>query len=108
MNRLLSTLILLLLVGPGVSAQTMITIPPHGTTYSSSVRGMWFTAPTNFTITGLRMPPEAGTAVQSFHVMKINDAVPVVYTVSSTNFNTLLYVNNVPNGVIHPVSIPVN
>lgn len=88
-------------------AQTLMPLPAHSTVWSSSVRGYWFTAPTNFTITGLKVAAEAGTGLQYIHVMKINDAVPVVFGTTSTNFTTLTYISGATNNVTQTVSIPV-
>ncbi len=107
MNRLLLTLFILMVIG-NVNAQTMIPLPAHNNIYSSAVRGYWFTAPLTFRIIGLRVSPDAGTGTQNIHLMKINDPVPVVFSASSTNFTTLAYINNAPNGVIQPVNITVN
>ena len=65
--------------------QTMMPLPPHASVYTGNVRGYWFTAPVNFTITGLRVSPQAGTGLQYIHVFKINDPVPVVYAANSSN-----------------------
>lgn len=88
-------------------SQTMIPLPIHNNVYSGSVRGYWFTAPTNFTIVGLRVSPDAGSGGQYIHLMKINDPTPVVYSASSSNFTTLAYISNAANGVIQPVNINV-
>src|SRR4051812_20722426 len=48
-------------------AQTLLPIPAHSSIYSGLVRGYWFTAPTNFTITGLKVCMEAGTGLQYIH-----------------------------------------
>ena len=66
-------------------AQTMMPLPPHSSVYSSMVRGYWFTAPVNFTITGLRVSASAGAGTQSIQLMKINDPTPVVWGTTSTN-----------------------
>jgi gliding motility-associated-like protein len=89
--------------------QTLMPLPPHVTNYSSTghIRGYWFTAPTNFTITGLRVPPEAGTGVQTLYVITINDPVPVVWATVSTNITQLYGATGLPNGTIVPVSIPI-
>lgn len=104
----LCALMLLTMVGYNVSfAQTTMPLPAHNTTFSSNVRGYWFTAPTNFTITGLRVAPEAGAGTQNIQVIRINDAVPVVFSTTSTNFTSLAYIQGATNGVTQPVSISV-
>ncbi|HRP90648.1 MAG TPA: GEVED domain-containing protein [Edaphocola sp.] len=84
---------------------TMMPLPSHGSVYTGNVRGYWFVAPTDFTITGLRVPSEAGTGIQSIQVMKITPAPIVVFPTMGTNFNTLYYTNTGANGTILPVSI---
>lgn len=90
------------------SAQTMMPMPPHSSNYAGYVRGYWFIAPTDFTITGLKVPIEAGTGPQSIQVMKIHSGGVAVYSTLGTNFTTLFYVNNATNNVIQPVAITVN
>ena len=87
--------------------QTMMPLPPHASVYTGNVRGYWFTAPVNFTITGLRVSPQAGTGLQYIHVFKINDPVPVVYAANSSNFTTLAYIQGATNNVIQTVNINV-
>jgi hypothetical protein len=89
-------------------AQTLMPLPVHASLYTGSARGYWFTAPCNFTITGLRVPIEAGTGPQYIHVMKCNDPLPIAFTAQSSNFNTLIYINGATNNVIQTVNIPVN
>lgn len=104
----LCALMLLTMVGYNVSfAQTTMPLPSATSTFSSNVRGYWFTAPTNFTITGLRVAPEAGSGTQNIQVIRINDAVPVVFSTTSTNFTSLAYIQGATNGVTQTVSIPV-
>jgi hypothetical protein len=91
-----------------VQAQTLMPIPAHGSVYTGSARGYWFTAPTNFIITGLRVPIEAGTGLQYIHVMKCNTPFPVAFGSQSTNFTTLQYISGAPNNVVQTVNISVN
>jgi hypothetical protein len=88
--------------------QTLMPLPAHSTIYNGTVRGYWFTAPSNFTIVGLKVAPDAGTTDQFIHVMKINDPVPVAFPTTSANFTTLAYIANAPNNVIQTVNISVN
>lgn len=104
----LCALMLLTMVGYNVSfAQTTMPLPTHSSTFPGNVRGYWFTAPTNFTITGLRVAPEAGSGTQNIQVIRINDAVPVVFGATSTNFTSLAYIQGATNGVTQTVNIPV-
>ncbi len=87
--------------------QTLMPIPSQGSSFSGNVRGYWFTAPTNFTITGLKIPASVGTGLQSIHVMKVNDPTVALYPTESTNFTTLFYTNSGTNNTVIPVSIVV-
>lgn len=88
-------------------AQTMMALPNHTGTYSSAIRGYWFTAPVDFTIVGLRMPSQAGSGLQRIQVIKINDNTPPIYSATSTNFTSLALIYNATNGVIQNVNIPI-
>jgi len=96
-----------LMASESSSAQTMIQMPSHSTVYNGNIRGFWFTAPVDFTIVGLRVPSQAGSGLQYIQVFKINDATPVVYATTSTNFTSLGIVYGATNGVIQNVNIPI-
>ncbi|RYE24389.1 MAG: T9SS type A sorting domain-containing protein [Sphingobacteriales bacterium] len=100
-------LLTLALTGNRAFAQTMIPLPAHSTLYTTQARGFWFEAPCNFTITGVRVPLDAGSGDQYIQIMDIGDNPPVVYGTMSTNFTNLAYITAAPNGVIQNVSIPV-
>lgn len=92
-------------------SQTPIPLPPHGSVYNNQARGYWFIAPNDFTISGLRVPSEAGTGPQYIHVMKLNawnPANPPTWTAQTSNFTTLAYINGATNGVIQNVNIQIN
>lgn len=104
----LGALLCALMLCSQLNAQTLLPMPAHDAIYSGSIRGYWFTAPCPFTITGLRVPVEAGTTMpQYIQVIRCNDPFPIA-TSGSTNFNTLVYISGAPNGVIQNVNIPVN
>ncbi len=92
-------------------SQTMIPIGPHlfGFPDFFQTPGVWFEAPVDFTITGLRIPEEAGYGFepQFIHVIRINDAVPADGPNWSTNITSLQYIANAPFNVIQTVNIPV-
>ncbi len=87
-------------------AQTLLPIPDHFTIYNTGVRGYWFTAPTDFVITGLKVPSEAGTGTQNIQIFSI-EGVPSEYPQSESNFTNLAYIKGAPNGVIQNVNINV-
>lgn len=66
-------------------------IGTYGQTYSdaSHSRGYWFTAPIDFTIVGLRVPTDIGTAVQNVEVLRLN-AVP-----DTSSYTSLFYKSGV-------------
>lgn len=88
------------------NGQTMMALPAQSQVQTAIAEptGYWFVAPVDFIITGLKMPPDAGTGTQSMQVIKVNDNAPVFF---STNFVTLYYVQNAPNNVIQPTNIQV-
>lgn len=84
---------------------------PHASIYSGSARGYHFTAPVDFTITGLEVAIEAepaGTSPQNIAVLKTNGNTPWnLWSAAIVPFTTLYYGPNVsPTGYI-PVNIPV-
>jgi hypothetical protein len=91
---------------PGL-AQTQMPLPAHSATYTGTARGLWFVAPVNFTITGLKVPPEAGTGTQYIHLLECHGQLPCAYTAPLTAFTTLAYISGAPNNTIVPVNIPV-
>ncbi len=88
-------------------AQTEMPLPSHSNVYTGYTRGYWFVAPMDFTISGLKVAPEAGSGMQYIHVMKCNDQFPVLFTAQSNNFVTLNYTSGAPNNTIVPVNIQV-
>ena len=79
---------------------------PHITGYSGNARGYYFVAPTDFTITSLYVPTDAGGINQNIAVVRFNTAPPI-YSSTTNNFSTLfLAQNNATTGYI-PVSIKI-
>ena len=89
--------------------QTLMELPPHTTTPDLSlVRGYYFQAPTNFTITGLRVPTDASTQCQNIAVVRFNSGPPPIWA-SYTNDFTQLHVTICEEGdQIIDVNIPVS
>ncbi|MBX3461456.1 MAG: hypothetical protein KF696_16035, partial [Planctomycetes bacterium] len=85
----LIVLAVLFALAPLAFAQTMMGLPAHSSSFSGSVRGYYFTAPTDFTITGLRVPTDASTAGQTIEVVRLTAAPPAYPT--TTNSFTQLY-----------------
>ncbi|MBI3238926.1 MAG: hypothetical protein HYZ43_08835, partial [Flavobacteriia bacterium] len=95
-------------VGANSSVSTSsIGLPSYASTYSGNTRGMWFTAPTSFIITGVRVPTDVGTGNSSIAIMSFA-STPPTFASTTNSFNLLYFVQNVPGTTIIPVYIPVN
>jgi hypothetical protein len=104
---LFPVLVIFSMIPLSVTAQTQIPLPAHATNYSAMARGYWFIAPTSFTITGLKVAPEAGAGLQYIHLLKCHDLMPIAFSTPSTNFTTLSYISGAPNNTIAPVNIQI-
>ncbi len=88
-------------------AQTPIAVGPQTATFTSLVRGYYFTAPVSFTICGLYIPDDASSGSQSVEVVKFTAGPPPAYAGTTNSFLNLFYQANwVPNTMI-PCSIPI-
>jgi photosystem II stability/assembly factor-like uncharacterized protein/subtilisin-like proprotein convertase family protein len=78
-------------------------------TFGGLARGYFFTAPTNFTMTALRVPTDASAGNQNVAVVRFTGATPPPAFPATTNAFTTLFVsqNNPAAGNI-PVSIAIN
>lgn len=108
--RLRSSIVLLtvLVCVSAAAAQTLMPLPPFNNTYTGSVRGYYFEAPTDFTIVGLRVPDESGVGVQSVEVVRFDGGTPPPAFPGTTNaFVSLARFDDQPSANILPVNIPV-
>ena len=83
MKNLLS-IVLVVGLSLGLSAQTQIPVGPQSSQFTSMVRGYHFTSPTNFTICQLYIPPDAAGAAgqpQHIRVVRFNAAAPPAFPV---------------------------
>jgi hypothetical protein len=88
------------------TAPTMMGHNNHQSAFSGNVRGYFFTAPVNFTIVGLKTPPEI-TGNQSIAVVRFTAGPPPLYAATTNSFTVLYLTQNNPSTSILPVSIPV-
>ena len=88
------------------TAPTMMGHNNHQSAFSGNVRGYFFTAPLNFTIVGLKTPPEI-TGNQSIAVVRFTAGPPPLYAATTNSFTVLYLTQNNPSTTILPVSIPV-
>jgi len=99
--------VLALAIAPTVAHSTIIDVGTQTGTFSGSVRGFWFTAPTDFTITGLGVPTDASTG--NFDVaLLLLDAVPPTFSSTTNDFTTLHLSRNVSGSGLVAVDIDVH
>ena len=91
--------------GTDTSPQALMGLPAHGSVYGGNVRGYYFTAPVDFTITGLRVPVEV-TGLQNIAVVRLA-ALPPLYASTTNAFTQLFLTQNDPTVGIIPVNIQV-
>lgn len=84
-----------------------ITLPPHGSNYSGMVRGYWFTAPSDFVITGVRVPTDASAGNSNIAILRMDTVAPL-FPILTNSFSVLYLTQNNTSGTgIIPVNIPV-
>ena len=70
---------------------TLMPLSTYSNPYTGNVRGYYFTAPTNFTISGLRVPTYASSGSQSIAVVKFTAGPPAAYPTLTNSFIELGY-----------------
>ncbi|HNU34334.1 MAG TPA: hypothetical protein PKN75_12175, partial [Bacteroidia bacterium] len=81
-------------------------MPAQATTFSNFARGYWFTAPSNFTITGLQVP--LGGTAQSIAVVRFDPGTtPQLYPTLTNTFTTLFLTQANTNTGVLPVNIQI-
>lgn len=88
-----------------VIAQSMIPIPPAGSTFGLT-RGYWFTSPTDFTIVGVRVPTDVTGAYQSAQILLL-PSPPPSYSANTNTFTSLGYWQNVNSTTVISTAIPI-
>ncbi|MBL7766737.1 MAG: DUF2341 domain-containing protein [Chitinophagaceae bacterium] len=90
------------------SAPATIPLPAQTGTFPGSVRGYWFTAPTDFIITNVHVPTTASSGNQSIAVVKFTGNVPPpLYSATTNAFTTAFLTQNDPTPGPIAVNIPV-
>ncbi|MCB2203108.1 T9SS type A sorting domain-containing protein [bacterium] len=90
-----------------LQAQQMMPLPAYNNTYNGQVRGLWFTAPADFRIVGLRVPTDVGTGVQNIQVVKMNAALQP-WPATTTNYTSLGVWTNVNSTNMIPCDILIS
>ena len=86
----------------------MIPLPNQSGTYTGNTRGYWFQAPTDFTITGVRVPTTASTNNQHIEVVRFNSGAPPAFATTTNNFTSLARHRNIAGTGTITVNIPVS
>jgi hypothetical protein len=88
---------------------SLMGLPNHSSVFTGNVRGYYFIAPTDFVITGLRVPTEASTGPQNVAVLLFdNNTPPPVFSGTTNAFQTLGYWNNYTGPDTISVCFPVD
>jgi len=92
------------------TSTSSISLPAAGNpSYSYDSKGMWFVAPSNFIITGLRVPLDAGgTSNSTITVIKFTSSPPPYTIVPSSSYTTIFTDPSITHTNIVSVNIPVN
>ena len=106
LHRAAASAALVLLPSLALAQQTQVPLPAQNSTFSTNARGLWFTAPADIVITGLRVPTDASNAPQTLEVVRFK-STPRAYPASTNSFTSLFRVVNDASSGILPVSIPV-
>lgn len=112
MRKICLTIVILALVISGVTipnqaSATLIDVGPQTNTYTGDTRGFWFTAPTDFTITGLGLPIDASTCNFDVAVLRLN-MTPPTYSSKTSNFDTLFLSRNNAGSNMLDVNIDIH
>jgi hypothetical protein len=96
-----------LMSGFGLLAQQTMPIPNHESEYQGNARGFWFTAPEDFTITGLKVPDDWSQNPQSIELLRFLNGEPPLYSTTTNDFDSLFRVVDDTSTEAIPVSIQV-
>jgi hypothetical protein len=84
-----------------------LSMPSQTSSFTGNVRGYFFTAPTSFMITGVRVPTDASSGNSNIAIIKLPMAPPV-YSSTTSVFNVLYLTQNNTSGTgTISVNIPV-
>lgn len=92
------------------TVDVLMPLPNFSSTFSSSslTRGYWFQAPTDFVISGLRVPDETGNGRQNVEVVRFNNQTPPPSSPGTNAFVSLARFVNQPSSNILSVNIAVS
>ena len=85
-------------------------MPPQTGTYSDLTRGYYFTAPADFTITGVNVPNQTGetNGLQNFAILRFDaNTPPPVFNASTNAFTTLASGIDLNAAIFEPVDVQI-
>jgi hypothetical protein len=83
-------------------------IPPHSQTVGFGSRGLWFEAPSDLHIVGVRAPSELVAGDQAIEILQIHaEPSSFQYPLSSTDFTSLARFDAVPGSGVIPLALDV-
>lgn len=82
------------IAGVPAASAAILDVGPPTTTHSRTVRGYWFTAPEDITITGIGYPTDAGDGLFSVALLELN-APPPTFTSTTNDFDTRFLAQNI-------------
>ena len=86
---------------------TLMPLPEHTSTFTGNVRGYWFTAPTSFVVTGLRVPNDV-VGDQTIEIIRFNSGPPPTWSGTTNDFVSLGRWVSVSGSAIIECNIPVS
>jgi hypothetical protein len=108
--NLISKLTASVLLAATTASAQVATMPPHGTTFNGAVRGYYFLAPVDFTITGVQvlLPPGNTNTFQNFAIVRFDGAVPPpIFSATTNAFVQLALGLDLDQTVFQPVNVQV-
>ncbi|PJB15533.1 MAG: hypothetical protein CO118_03220, partial [Flavobacteriales bacterium CG_4_9_14_3_um_filter_32_8] len=107
--KIFATFLIFSLFTSNIGAQTPIPVCPQTGSFTSMVRGYYFTAPTNFTICGIYVEDDMSTAFQAASIVRFTAGPPPAYSAVTNSFVTLWQnLNYAPNTMIPVPNIAIN
>lgn len=73
------------------SSESLMALPNQSSPYPGSVRGYYFTAPTDFCITAVKVPTDVGSGCQSVAIVRFNSGAPPQFSGTTNDFTQLHY-----------------